>query len=83
MHCTIKAKIPLTGIFLIRLWKIGRKIKPTIFRSSMKNSNKNLEIGESANFVHSNPLKLVKIRWVEIFFDENVWFELLSMLFEK
>jgi hypothetical protein len=31
---------------------IDRKIKPTIFRFSMKNSNKNLEIGNSADFAH-------------------------------
>jgi hypothetical protein len=29
---------------------IARIIKPTIFRFSMKNSNKNLEIGKSADF---------------------------------
>jgi hypothetical protein len=31
---------------------IARKMKPTIFRFSMKNSNKNLEIGKSADFAH-------------------------------
>jgi hypothetical protein len=31
---------------------MGKKIKPTIFRFSMKNSNKNLEIGKSADFAH-------------------------------
>jgi hypothetical protein len=31
---------------------IARKIKTTIFRLSMKNSNKNLEIGKSADFAH-------------------------------
>jgi hypothetical protein len=29
---------------------IARKIKPTIFRFSMKNSNKNLEIGKKCRF---------------------------------
>jgi hypothetical protein len=43
----------LTRIFFIRLWIIlARKIKPTIFRFSMKNSNKILEIGKSADFAH-------------------------------
>jgi hypothetical protein len=28
---------------------MNRKIKPTTFRFSMKNSNKNLEIGKSAS----------------------------------
>jgi hypothetical protein len=31
---------------------ITRKIKPAIFRFSMKNSNKNLEIEKSADFAH-------------------------------
>jgi hypothetical protein len=31
---------------------IARKIKPTILRFSMKHSNKNLEIGKSADFPH-------------------------------
>jgi hypothetical protein len=31
---------------------IARKITPTTFRFSMKNSNKNLEIGKSADFAH-------------------------------
>jgi hypothetical protein len=31
---------------------IARKIKPTVFSFSMKNSNKNLEIGKSADFAH-------------------------------
>jgi hypothetical protein len=31
---------------------IDRKRNPTIFRFSMKNSNKNLEIGKSADFAH-------------------------------
>jgi hypothetical protein len=31
---------------------VARKIKPTIFRFSMQNSNKNLEIGKSADFAH-------------------------------
>jgi hypothetical protein len=31
---------------------IARKIKPTMFRFSKKNSNKNLEIGKSADFAH-------------------------------
>jgi hypothetical protein len=40
-------KIPLAGIFLIRLWIIiARKIKPTIYRFSTKNSNKIYEIGK-------------------------------------
>jgi hypothetical protein len=31
---------------------IARKIKPTIFRFSMKNSKKNLRIGKNADFAH-------------------------------
>jgi hypothetical protein len=31
---------------------IAKKIKHTIFRFSMKNSNGNLEIGKSADFAH-------------------------------
>jgi hypothetical protein len=31
---------------------VARKIQPTIFRFSMKNSNKNLEFGKSADFAH-------------------------------
>jgi hypothetical protein len=31
---------------------IARKINPTFFRFSMKNSSKNLEIGKSADFAH-------------------------------
>jgi hypothetical protein len=31
---------------------IARIIKPTIFRFSVKNSNKDLEIGKSADFAH-------------------------------
>jgi hypothetical protein len=31
---------------------IARTIKPTIFRFSMKNLNKNLEIGKSPDYAH-------------------------------
>jgi hypothetical protein len=49
---------------------IARKIKPTIFRFSMKNSNKNLEIVKSVDVAHPYiTLKLVKIGWVKIIFD--------------
>jgi hypothetical protein len=53
---------------------IARKIKPTICRFNKKNSNKNLDIGKSANFFSSlcYPLKMVKIGWVKIIIDENV-----------
>jgi hypothetical protein len=33
---------------------IARKIKPTVSRFNKKNSNKNLEIGKSADFVGKN-----------------------------
>jgi hypothetical protein len=52
---------------------IARKIKPSIFRFSMKNSYKILEIGKIFDFAHPYvPLKLFKIRCVKIIFDENV-----------
>jgi hypothetical protein len=35
---------------------IARKIKPTIFRFSMKNSNKNLEIGKRVDFALLIPM---------------------------
>jgi hypothetical protein len=53
--------------------------------SAWKIQTKSMKL-EKCQFCPSQcyPLKLDKIRgWVNLIFDENVWFELLSMLSEK
>jgi hypothetical protein len=51
---------------------MARKIKPTIFRFSMKLSNKIFEIGNSADFAHFHvKLKLDLKGCVKIVFDGN------------
>jgi hypothetical protein len=42
---------------------IARKIKPTICRFNKKSSNKNLEIGKSADFYHPYVTLLKLLKW--------------------